>query len=462
MPLDALRKLFLFRLWWPRRTRGRARLPRRRPRFETLEDRRLLATLTACPGSAFPTIGSAVAAASPGDTISVCSATFIEQVVIPAGKDNLTLTAQQRGAAVIQAPAAMTTPKAIVDVHGAHNVTINGFTISGPGGVPGGGDTLEYGIRVDGGGSATIENNHITHIRDNPLSGVQTGVGILVGRANAADSTTGTATITNNVIDDYQKAGIVVANHGSNATISGNTITGAGAITVISQYGIQVSDGATADVNGNTISQNAYQPPGDYSAGILLSNTSGVTVRNNTLSANLDGILLSSVTKSTLSGNRSSADLEGIVLQSSNGNTLRQNVFNGGLDGIALIDSNNNTVDRNRIVGGAQSGLICFGALGNTISGNTVSGNNYGLVFDVDSANNRVVGNRLLGNTTSDLFDASGGGIGTANSYSSNTIGTTQPSRVSRAAARRHGLRHRHRRGRRAKKAAYRAQVHPL
>jgi parallel beta-helix repeat protein len=444
MPLGALRKLFFIRLWWPRRDPRRARLYRRRPWVELLEDRRVMATLTVCAGTGFSTIGAAVASANAGDTISVCAGTYVEQVVIPAGKDNLTLVSQQQGAAVIRAPANMTSPKAIVDVHGAHNVTISGFTISGPGVIPGAGDTLEYGVRVDSGGSATIQNNHITHIRDNPLQGVQSGVGILVGRANPADSTTGTATITNNVIDDYQKAGIVVANNGSQATISSNTITGAGQISKLAQYGIQVSSGAKADINGNTISQNAYMPPDNYAAGILLANTSGVTVRNNVLHDNLDGILLDHATKSTLTGNQLNANLEGTVLQVSSGNTLRQNVFTANQDGLALVSSNNNTMDRNRISGSAQSGLILFGSSGNTISGNTTTGNNFGLVFDVDSGNNRVVGNVARNNSTADLFDNSGNGHGTRNSYSSNSIGTTQPTRISRAAARRH-----HRRARR-------------
>ncbi|MGZ4812536.1 MAG: hypothetical protein ACXVZI_07175, partial [Terriglobales bacterium] len=111
--------------------------------------------------------------------------------------DNLTLQSKKPLAAVIQAPAVMASPKAIVRVQ-AQNAEILQFTIQGPGG--GGCDSLEYGVRVDNGGSATIEHKHITHIRDNPFSGCQNGVAVQVGRA--ADATTGSATIKNNQIDD--------------------------------------------------------------------------------------------------------------------------------------------------------------------------------------------------------------------------------------------------------------------
>ena len=58
----------------------------------------------------------------------------------------------------------MTDPKAIVRVNGAQDVTIRHFTITGPGG--GGCDSIRYGVRVDGDGSALITDNHITEIRD--------------------------------------------------------------------------------------------------------------------------------------------------------------------------------------------------------------------------------------------------------------------------------------------------------
>jgi len=85
-----------------------------------------------CPNAQYSTIQSAVAAASPGARIVVCSGTYIEQVVIPPGKDNLTLQSKKPLAAVIQAPTVMTSPKAILLIQ-AQNADIQQFTIQGPG-----------------------------------------------------------------------------------------------------------------------------------------------------------------------------------------------------------------------------------------------------------------------------------------------------------------------------------------
>src|SRR5213592_3374680 len=115
----------------------------------------------------YPTVQQAVNAAAQGDRINVCPGTYIEQVTIPAGKDNIQLRSVGHWQAVIQAPPMMTDPKAIVRVNGAHNVTILAFTITGPGGS--GCNSLRYGVRVDETGSADILGNHITQIRDNPF-----------------------------------------------------------------------------------------------------------------------------------------------------------------------------------------------------------------------------------------------------------------------------------------------------
>src|SRR5712692_2967709 len=87
-----------------------------------------------CPNFQYMTIQAAVNAAMPGDTIKVCAGTYMEQVTIPAGKDNLTLFSAPDLQAVIKAPLVMTGPEAIVRVNGAYNVTIRHFTITGPGG----------------------------------------------------------------------------------------------------------------------------------------------------------------------------------------------------------------------------------------------------------------------------------------------------------------------------------------
>src|SRR5436305_944551 len=71
-----------------------------------------------CPNAQYTSIQAAVDAAPPGAMIKVCRGTYIEQVSIPAGKDNLTLFSEGDLQAVIKAPLVMTSPKAIVRISG--------------------------------------------------------------------------------------------------------------------------------------------------------------------------------------------------------------------------------------------------------------------------------------------------------------------------------------------------------
>ena len=243
-----------------------------------------------CPTATFTSIQAAVTAAAPGSKIRVCRGTYTEQVTIPAGKDGLTLYSTPDLAAVIKAPLVMADPKAIVLVRGAQNVTIRHFTITGPGGT--GCDSLRYGVRVDGGGSALIESNHITLIQDNPFGGCQNGLGVLVGRN--FEGQIGTAEISHNLIDRYQKGGVVIDNAGSFGNVHHNQIVGPGTNFTIAPNGVQVSRGAGADVNHNTVTGNGFGLPTFVGTGILLfeAGANVVSVGYNEVFKNDDGVSL--------------------------------------------------------------------------------------------------------------------------------------------------------------------------
>jgi len=243
-----------------------------------------------CPNRQYMTIQAAVDDAMPGDKIKVCPGTYMEQVTIPAGKDGLTLFAEAAFQAFIKAPLVMTDPKAIVRVNGAQDVTISHFTITGPGTAC---NSIRYGVFVDGGGSALITDNHITEIRDSATNGCQNGLGVAVGRQLAPDGpTTGSATVVHNLIDKYQKGGVLVDNDGSSAEVAYNEVVGAGPTVFIGQNGIQVSRKADVDVHHNKVSQNVYTPPGDEVTGILLYSDPNARVHHNDVFLNEVGIAL--------------------------------------------------------------------------------------------------------------------------------------------------------------------------
>src|SRR5262249_11327012 len=149
------------------------------------------------------------------------------------------------------------------------------------------------GITVLPAATATIQNNMILDVRHDPLDGCQAVNAITVGTPPVGPAT---ATITNNMIVDYQKTGIVVKGTGSMATITGNTVTGAGPQMQLAQNGIQVSNGAGATVTGNTVSGNECDVVGAcgpdpladiQSVGILLAGVAaGTTVMGNPVTAN--------------------------------------------------------------------------------------------------------------------------------------------------------------------------------
>jgi hypothetical protein len=129
----------------------------------------------------------------------------------------------------------------------------------------------------------TITNNVVTNIEQGA-----TGDGCQEGNAiearNEPFDKSGTddkvVTITNNVMTEYQKSGIVT-NGSVAATIKNNSVTGDGPINYIAQNGIQVGFGATAVVRMNSSSGNYYTPKSDLACGFLIYQAGGVSASGN-------------------------------------------------------------------------------------------------------------------------------------------------------------------------------------
>jgi hypothetical protein len=256
-----------------------------------------------CPNAEYSTIQAAVNAADPGDRIKVCPGVYQEEVVVPPGKDDIDLFSEGHLQAVIKAPPVFVdAARSIVTIRGAQDVTLRHFTITGPGGTPCG--SIVAGVSVVGGGSATIENNHITEIRDLVFSGCQNGLAVLVGRGSLGEI--GRAEIVHNLIDRYQKGGVVVDNAGSFADVHHNEIVGPGLQPTIAPNGIQVSRRASADVHHNEVRGNSFTGLSDAGTGVLLFQAgSPLRVGYNEVHANDDGISLYDTDNSLIEHNDS-------------------------------------------------------------------------------------------------------------------------------------------------------------
>src|SRR5262249_14925594 len=202
------------------------------------------------------------------------------------------------------------------------------------------------------------------------------------------------------------------------ATISGNTVTGAGPQTVLAQNGIQVSNGAGTTLTGNTVSGNECNVVGacgpdplanTQSAGILLfAAAAGTTVMSNPVSAN-DIVIYNLAQGTTISGNTLMDNrFEGIVLDEGDA-TLDSNTIDPGNVGILVVSFSGNMAD-------SKGTLTC-----NTISAATqagirlVQGDSNGRNAVATATNNSITGNVVgVDNTTTSNMDAHGNWWGCA------------------------------------------------
>src|SRR6266480_4502779 len=177
---------------------------------------------------------------------ALCAAAF--RYVDPAGSD-----ATNDGS--LQAAPTLPAGGNIVTIQGTGvSVDFSGFTVNGPG--ASGCGSINAGIQVRDHANAAIHDNTVSDIRDEPLSGCQNGRAIRIGETASPAS----GTVTRNTVVGYQKNGIDLRNCGTAATISDNTIVGAGPTPLIAQNGmVVVSAGAT--IQGNTVTGNACDHP---------------------------------------------------------------------------------------------------------------------------------------------------------------------------------------------------------
>jgi hypothetical protein len=380
-----------------------------------------------CPQATFTNIQAAVNASGPNDTIKVCPGTYTEQVrIIGHNHDGLKLESVTPLAATIQWPTVESFPLALVTFNNADDVTVRGFTISGPFTFPGCSPDRHEGLLIDNAFDERILHNHITLIRNAlpALWGCQEGDAVSVGRRSLIP-TPGSAIVWLNLIDKYQKNGVQSAASGAFADVRHNTITAspeAAHNLITASNGVVVFGGAAAIVEQNAISGNKYTPY-PLSTGVILDEApaGSSVVDHNRIFDNDYGI---------------ESDTQ-IALEISH-----NDVFDSVSDAITLCGDPSQgcgpaeqiVVRKNDVTSNGGSGVLLLGASSNLLKSNHVARNGTtgpdttdGIRVDMNSTNNQILSNHMNQNITHDCHDDSAGGgtAGTANTWT-NDLGNTQ------------------------------------
>ncbi|MCX5192348.1 right-handed parallel beta-helix repeat-containing protein [Streptomyces sp. NBC_00249] len=300
------------------------------------------------PTAAYPTIQSAVDAASPGDHIAVRPGVYREQVSI--AKD-VTLTGAGAKKTTIRAPQQLVTGadglNSIVTLDHAAHVKISGLAVSGPGSGTCDAGALGAGIRVLGGAHLDLSHARVTHIQDTPMAPCfHSANAILIG---ALPVGTGSAAIRDSEITDYQGSGIVVLNEGSHATLLRNVVTGQKRL---STDGIEFV-GAIGRIEENVVSDNACREPdpgcgtdffNDVQHAGILAGGAGTVIAKNRLSRNQLGIYAFD-TAEIRHNNLIDNEFFGMALQDGTF-TATKDTIRGGVGGVAAIASAVDTTAR--------------------------------------------------------------------------------------------------------------------
>jgi len=322
----------------------------------------------------FATIQQAVNASPAGTVIKVCPGNYPEQVAIIA--KNLSLEGVEyatEDAVVILPPAGGLVANATdVDsgnpvavqllVQNAGPVSISNLTVDGTG------NGLSCGPDVRGilfqNSSGTVNHVAVRNQVPNGIpNGCQVGQSIWVETAAGHSST---VAVEHSSVHNYNKNGITGIDAGTNLTLTGNYVQGAGVVPDggAAQNGIQLGFGATGTITDNIVIDNIYgDPTVAASADVLLYDAAENS--NITISSNIVGNSQLPIALYT----------DSVGVYGDGVSVTGNRVFGASTyDGIDVC-TNGNTVKGNTIVNSAESGVHLDASCGSTGHNNTVTGN---------------------------------------------------------------------------------------
>jgi thermitase len=322
--------------------------------------------------SDYATIQGAIDAANEGDTVSVASGTYFENLWI--NKEGLTLVGEDASSTIIYGIGLSD----VIYVSADH-VKIDGFTIQHSG--------WDYygGILLQGSSGSTVSN---TVILDNFF-------GILIDVS--AGVTLRNNTIAGNVYN-FGVDGDSVTDFVHDIDTS-NTVNGKPVYYWVNEHDKQVSSdvGYLGIVNSTNIIVKDLNLAGNYE-GILFAYTNNSFIQNVNASNSYLGAYLAYSQNNTVYNNTLMYNQYGLYLYESECNNVNQNTLRSNGFGLGLYSySKGNSVDSNKLL----LNYICLyiqKSDSNTINGNEASNSTYGLLLE-ESSYNVLRRNNMTNNT---------------------------------------------------------------
>ena len=254
-----------------------------------------------------------------------------------------------------------------------------------------------------------VRNDYLAPFASHGLGGCQSGLGIYVetSMGNASN-----VTITNNVVQNYQKNGITGDDTGTAVTIKGNTVLGMGPTSGAAENSVQIAYGASGSVMSNLVGDDIWAPDqfgdtGDAAAGILVFNSPGIAIMGNTVRSTQYGIVAegydgnangASITGNTVSDTYfyDAVDICGATNATVTGNTL-----NASDEAAVHIDSTCPALSGVSTISGNKINDACAGVMegaGSSGAPNTLSGTNVANLLLTGTDTCQVAGAARYGN----------------------------------------------------------------
>ena len=321
----------------------------------------------------YSSIQQAVNSVPAAATVQICPGNYPEQVTI---NKNITLTgvatATSAKSTIVAPAGGLAVNGADLDgggpiaaqilVTGGSNVVVSNLTIDGSNNAVTGCGTDVVGIIYQNASGAIHGNNVVNQIQPSGYTGCQGGLAVY---AESSGSGASTVSITGNQVQGYQKNGITADDAGTHATISGNSIIGAGPTDGAAENAIQIAYGATATISSNQVGDSIWAPDtntdtGDAASGILVYDSAGVKITANTVASTQFGIAV-------VSDGSGSAD----------GATISKNRVSATylFDAVDVCGAGNAQIDNNTLSGSTESAIHLDSSCGTPSTGNTVSAN---------------------------------------------------------------------------------------